>query len=91
MTNDEFKAWRERHFPSRHAAALALGLNRDTLDALETGQTRNGTPFPVRPYMALACLAVDHGLTLEDDSFSRKERLKAALQEAAEVIDQLDN
>lgn len=45
--NARFRAWRERHFPSLNAAALHLGLDRDTLTAIETGMTRNGNPYHV--------------------------------------------
>ena len=88
MTNDEFRAWREHHFATRHAAAVALGLHRDTIDALETGTTRNGTAFPVRPYIALACLAVDHGLSDIGNPSNRGRYLADALRRAADLIEE---
>lgn len=62
MTNAEFARWRGTHFRSRSAAARALDLNRDTIDALETGRTRKGFEYPVPRYVALACAAWSLGL-----------------------------
>lgn len=87
MTNDEFRAWRERHFDSRHAAALATGLNRDTIEALESGRTRNGTDYPVRPYIELMCRAVDAGLSEFGDRENRRIVLSSTLKLAAELIE----
>lgn len=62
MTNEQFKAWRERHFRSRMAAGKALGIDRGAIGFLEDGVTDNGTPYPVRPHIALACAAWTIGL-----------------------------
>ena len=62
MTNDQFRVWRERHFRSRLEAERRLGIGRETLASLERGATRNGTPFPVPEYIALACAAWTMGL-----------------------------
>lgn len=62
MTNKQFADWRGRHFRSRAAAATGLGMDRDTVIALETGKSRAGKPYPVRPHVALACAAWTMGL-----------------------------
>lgn len=62
MTNEQFSAWRERHFDSDFACARALGIDRDTVAALRTGKTRNDAAYPVRPFIALACAAWTIGL-----------------------------
>ena len=62
MTNDEFLAWRKRHFASQFAAAKYLDLDRDTIDALETGAARKSrAAYPVKHHIALACLAIERG------------------------------
>ncbi len=66
MTNDQFLAWRRRHFRSRAACARAFGLNRDTVTALEAGRTRRGSPYPVPVHVALACAAYTLGLRCYD-------------------------
>ena len=55
MTNEQFAAWRTRHFRSQAACARALGLDRDTVTALESGITRKGNAYPVPSYIARAC------------------------------------
>lgn len=62
MTNRQFRTWREKHFRSRRACGMALGLDRDAVEALETGKTRNGASYPVRPLIALSCAAWTLGL-----------------------------
>ena len=63
VTTEEFRAWREHHFPEgRSACAAAFGLARETIDSLERGATRPGAPYPVRPVIALACVAWGLGL-----------------------------
>lgn len=54
MTNEQFKQWREQHFRSRRACAIALGLNPDQVASLETGVSRCGNPYPVPHYIYLA-------------------------------------
>lgn len=66
MTNKQFARWREAHFRSRLACAEALGIDRDTVDALETGATRKGNPYPVPLHIALACAAWTMGLKKYD-------------------------
>lgn len=84
MSNADFRAWRERRYPSRHAAAIALDLHRETVAALEEGRTRKGGAYPVPEYIALACLAVDYGL---DAGRSETELLAGTLRRAAEWIE----
>lgn len=62
MTNREFASWRARHFNSRRACALALGLDPRAVGALEAGATRNGTAAPIPAHVALACAAWTIGL-----------------------------
>lgn len=57
MTNDQFAVWRARHFRSVLACAKALGLDRDTVVALESGRTRRGNAYPVPHHIELACAA----------------------------------
>ena len=83
MTNDEFRAWRERHFRSQLAASEALELHRDTVKALETGITKKGEPYPVRRHIALACAAYENGLTEPDE----RKSLVSLLRRAAELIE----
>lgn len=62
MTNEQFQAWRKLNFRSKSACAKALGINRETVDSLERGATRNGTPYPVSTHLALACAAWTMGI-----------------------------
>ena len=57
MTNEQFAKWRESHFPRRSVAARALGINHETVAALESGVTRKGKPYPVPLVVELACAA----------------------------------
>lgn len=87
MTNEDFRTWRERHFRSPLAASTQLGLHRDTIKALETGLTKNGEPYPVKPYIALMCAAVDHGLHMDQ---SKPRRLAGQLRLAADMLEATD-
>lgn len=62
MTNDQFHLWRINHFRSKAACAEALGLDRDTVAALESGRTRKGSAYPIPPHVALACAAWTMGV-----------------------------
>lgn len=62
MTNAEFAAWRQRHFRSISACARALQLDRETVTALERGQTRRGGDYPVPAYVGMACAAYTVGV-----------------------------
>jgi len=56
MSPKSLTAWRNRLGLNKSAAALALGLARNTLEAYERGRVR----IPL--YIALACSALAHGL-----------------------------
>lgn len=70
MTNEEFTAWRKKHFGSVLAAATYLDLSRDTVEALESGLTRKGSPYPVKHHVVLACMAVARGLVVVPPEYS---------------------
>ena len=70
MTNEEFREWKERFFASSLAAATYLDLSRDTVEALESGFTRKGSPYPVKHHIALACMAVARGLVVIPPEYS---------------------
>ena len=73
MTNEQFAAWVKRHFctntgrANHSAAAEALGINREAVDSLIRGHTRNGAAYPVRKHIELACAAWNIGLRGYDD------------------------
>jgi DNA-binding XRE family transcriptional regulator len=75
LTNEEFKIWREQYFASVLAVASFLDLSQDTIDALESGTTREGAPFPVRHHIALACMAVSSGLVIVPDELASGVRM----------------
>jgi transcriptional regulator with XRE-family HTH domain len=67
MTPDDFKAWRKAMEMNQAQAGEALGLTRETIVNYEAGKRRdNGKPVVIPKTVALACLAIQHGLTLED-------------------------
>ena len=53
VTPAEFKAWRERHWPTQRAAERDLGLSIETIFALETGKTRRGNDYPAAKWVRL--------------------------------------
>jgi hypothetical protein len=61
MTSDQLKAWVTRHGPTKTLACQALGLGRPTLDRYLAGSVR------IPKVVALACAAIDHGITLENN------------------------
>ena len=89
MTNAEFDAWAARNFPDGDSACgRALGLDRETIKSLRIGATKNGAPYPVRAYIALACCAWDAGARDYDGGMA--ERLTARMvAEAPGIIARL--
>ena len=61
MTADQFRQWRERHGLSRTGAAETLGLGRNQPERYED----KGQPIP--KYIALACAAIDAGISVPSD------------------------
>lgn len=60
MTNADFATWVAARFGSRHAAARALGIDRDTLVAMMTGRRRKtGAPHPVPIWAGYMCAGFD--------------------------------
>lgn len=71
MTNDEFTAWRARHFRSRRACARAFGVGIEVVECLERGRQRDrpgkeGRPYPVPPTIELTCAAWTMGIRAYD-------------------------
>jgi len=63
---EEFRAWRARNLGSLNAAATKLGLNVDTIRALETGVTRKGFPAPIPIWVAYMMLGYDRSRSQVD-------------------------
>lgn len=61
MTSEQFIAWRKRLSLSQKEAANVLGTNARTVAYYEAGK-RDGEPFAIPKYIALACAAVALGL-----------------------------
>lgn len=59
MTPSELTAWRKRLDLSKVRAAEAIGCHRNALADWEAGRQ------PIPKYIALACAAVETGLTVE--------------------------
>jgi len=55
VTNQQFAAWRARHFRSRRACAQALGIDPRTIRAFEAGRA-------IPAHVILACAAWTLGL-----------------------------
>ena len=56
MTPDQLRAWRSGLKFSQQKAADSLGLSLRGYQNYESGAR------PIRPYIALACAAISHGL-----------------------------
>ncbi|MBB1247464.1 hypothetical protein [Rhizobium sp. G21] len=61
MTGAEFRAWRERMNLNRSQAADALGLGRNQPQLYEEEKR------PIQRYIALACAALEAGLSVESE------------------------
>lgn len=63
MSPDDFKAWRARMGYSQRAAAKALGVALNTMQAWERGVAfHTGKPVAIDRRTALACAALAAGL-----------------------------
>jgi transcriptional regulator with XRE-family HTH domain len=63
MTPDSFKAWRRRLGLTQAGAAEALGLSARQIAYYEAGQREDGRAVVVPRTVALACAALEAGLT----------------------------
>lgn len=93
MTNADFSAWVGARFKSRLAAARALGIDRDMLDAMMTGRRRKtGAPHPLPAWVDYMCAGFDTAGAAKargESSQPRKARTRVDLARAQVLLDQM--
>lgn len=62
MSGAELRGWRERRGLTREQLANLLGLHRNSIRNLETGEGTRGEPISVRKILRLALFALSQGV-----------------------------